>query len=153
VNKSNHHTFTSKCLPTHDFSRPSHGTRIDSALWRVCRARAVKALGTSRTPDDLYRVHGLLFGLCRATNLLLPSHILQPTKSTHTRHQVSPPHITKYTRPINPNAPQSPTIDSSDSGPASGTRPHNEILPANGRLRLLVGRSLDEQLAEIRALE
>jgi len=34
-----------------------------------------------------------------------------------------------------------------------GTRPHDEVLSANGKLQLLVGGSLDEQLAKVRALE
>jgi hypothetical protein len=78
VNKSKYHASAIRSLPTHDFSRLPHRVLINSTLWRVCRARAVKALGTSRVPNDLYRAHGLLSGLCRARNLLHPFTIHSP---------------------------------------------------------------------------
>jgi hypothetical protein len=74
-------------------------------------ARAVKALSTSRTPDDRFiAAHGLLFGLCRATNSLASLHNLQPTKSTHNRHRGPSPH-TKNPRPIHLDAQQRQTTD------------------------------------------
>lgn len=136
-----------------------HRTLIGTTLRRNkkqrYRARAVKSVEHfPLSPTIVYRQRTACFSAFAhpSPNLLHPSHFTTHLNSTPQLSQL----INLYHRIFGSESLRRVTSKRQQTSPEPTrprTRPHDEVLPADSRLRLHMGRGLDEQLAQIRSLE
>ena len=140
-------------------SNSLHRTLIGTTLRRNkkqrYRARAVKSVEHfPLSPTIVYRQRTACFSAFAhpSPNLLHPSQFTIHLNSTPQLSQL----INTYHRILGSESLRTRHIEATTNitrPTRQRTRPHDEVLPADSRLRLHMGGGLDEQLAQIRSLE